>query len=184
MYSYQKESNRLETPEESKPNPRIERFSLIFLLITIFSIAVYSCYTFFVIYRLAEKTFLSKIIIYLLIVYVVAFLLLILFNLHNKRKMRTSLKNYKSATKFFKYAVQIIGFSLSIITAVSAIITTGTTDISALAYSFLSLFVTFLFIFFEIVTIKIRKHIPEIKQNFLEIHERPKKKKKETEEEN
>lgn len=173
----QKESNLATTPEESKKTPRLKKVNTFFFLLTIFSIMLYSCYTFFIIYRLAEKTFLSKIIIYLLGVYIFVFVLLILINLRNKRKMKNNLKDYKSATKFLKYAVQIINFLLSIITAVSAFITTGTTDISALAYAILSLFITLVFIFVEIVSIKIRKNLPLIKRNFLELREKPVKNK-------
>lgn len=179
MYSYQKESNRLTTPEESLPGPKMQKLNNWFFIFTIFSIIVYSCYTFFIVYKLAEKTFLSKIIVYLLGIYVIVFLILILVNLRNRRKMKYSLKNYKSATKFLKYAIQIINFSLSIITAISAFITTGTTDISALAYAFLSILITIIFIFFEIVSIKIRKNFPAIKQNFLELRDKPAKKKQE-----
>lgn len=90
--------------------------------------------------------------------------------------MKTGLKNYKSATKFLKYAIQILNFVLSITTAVSAFITTGTTDFSAIAYAVLSLIVTGVLILFEVAVIIIRKNIPIIKQNFLEIREKPVKK--------
>ena len=171
-----KESNIAYTPEESKRAP-LKKINAAFFLLTFFSIALYSSYTLFVIYKLTEKTFLSKIIMYLLAVYIVAFILLVLVNLGNKRKMNSSLKNYKSATKFLKYSVQIINLVLSIITAISAFITTGTTDIPALAYAFLSIFITFVFIFFEIIVIKVRKNMHLIKQNFLELREKPKRNK-------
>ncbi len=171
----QKESNVAYTPEESKKSP-IKKINLVFFVLTFLSIVLYSSYTLFIIYKLTEKTFLSKFIIYLLLVYIFVFVLLILFNLGNKRKMKRELKNYKSATKFLKYTVQIINFVLSIITAISAFITTGTTDISAIAYAILSIFVTIIFIFFEVIAVKIRKHLPLIKQNFLELREKPKNK--------
>lgn len=173
-----KESNIASTPDESKKTPRFKKINTFLFLFTIFSIAFYSCYTFFVIYKLTKKTFLSKIIIYLLGVYVIVFILLILINLRNKRKMKSKLKDYKSATKFLKYTIQIINFALSIFTAISAFITTGTTDISALAYAVLSLFITFVYIFIEIISIKIRKNLPVIKRNFLELREKPVKNKK------
>lgn len=174
----QKDLNVARTPEESKRQPRLKKISTLFFLLTIFSIAFYSCYTFFVIYKLAKKTFLSKFIIYLLGVYILVFLLLILINLRNKRKMKSNLKDYKSATKFLKYSVQIINFVLSIVTTISAFITTGTTDISALFYAIISMIITIIFIFFEIITIKIRKNLPLIKRNFLELRDKPVKDKK------
>lgn len=173
----QKESNVAYTPEESKRSP-LKKINLVFFVLTFLSIVLYSSYTLFIIYKLTEKTFLSKIIVYLLGIYIVAFVLLILVNLGNKRKMKSNLKNYKSATKFLKYAVQIINFTLSIFTAISAFITTGTTDISALAYAVLSIFITLVFVFFEVIAIKIRKHFPLIKQNFLELREKPENKSK------
>ena len=171
---FQKESNVAYTPEESKRSP-LKKINLVFFILTFLSIVLYSSYTLFIIYKLTEKTFLSKIIVYLLAVYVAVFILLILVNLGNKRKMKSGLKNYKSATKFLKYIVQIINFVLSIVTAISAFITTGTTDISAIAYAILSIFVTLVFVFFEIITIKIRKNFHLIKQNFLELREKPQK---------
>ena len=172
--NFQKESNVAYTPEESKRSP-LKKINLVFFILTFLSIVLYSSYTLFIIYKLTEKTFLSKIIVYLLAVYVAVFILLILVNLGNKRKMKSGLKNYKSATKFLKYTVQIINFVLSIVTAISAFITTGTTDISAIAYAILSIFVTLVFVFFEIISIKIRKNFHLIKQNFLELREKPQK---------
>lgn len=173
----QKESNVAKTPEESKKHPRLKKINTFFFLMTILSIVLYSCYTFFVIYKLTEKTFLSKFIIYLLGLYIVVFILLILINLGNKRRMKSNLKDYKSATKFLKYAVQIINLALSIVTIISAFVTNGTTDILALAYAFLSLFITFIFILVEIISIKIRKNLPLIKRNFLELRDKPSKNK-------
>lgn len=174
----QKESNIATTPEESKRKPRLKRISAFFFLMTILSIALYSCYTFFVIYKLTKKTFLSKFIVYLLGLYVFVFILLILINLGNKRRMKSNLKDYKSATKFLKYSVQIINLILSIFTIISAFITSGTTDIPALAYAFLSLFITLIFIVIEVISIKIRKNLPLIKRNFLELRDKPAKNKR------
>ena len=168
----EKESNIAYTPEESKKGP-LKKLNSIFFVLTFLSIVLYSCYTLFIIYRLTEKTFLSKVIIYLLIAYIVVFVLLVIINLNNKKRMKSKLRDYKSATKFLKYIVQIINLVLSIITAISAFITTGTTDISALAYAVLSIIVTVVFIFFEIIVIKIRRSLPLIKKNFLELREKP-----------
>ena len=90
--------------------------------------------------------------------------------------MKYHLKNYKSATNFLKYAISIINFSLSIFTAISAFVTTGTTDVSAVLYAILSLFVTGFLILFEIAKIIVRKNIPLIKRNFLELREKPENK--------
>lgn len=168
-----KESNRASSPEQ---NPRAEHFSkltIFFWLWNFLSIGLYTCYTLFIIYNLSQKTFLSKFIIYLLYVYIATFVLIILINIGNRKKMKSGLKNYKSATKFLKYAIQILNFILSIATALSAFITTGTTDISAILYAVLSLIVTGVLVLIEIAFIIIRKNIPIIKQNFLEIREKP-----------
>lgn len=171
----EKESNIAVTPEESKKVPKFKKINTFFFLLNLFSIIVFSSYTFFVIYKLTKRTFLSKIILYLLGIYVFVFFLLILVNIGNRRKLKKNLKDYKSATKFLKYIVQIINFLLSIVTAISAFITTGTTDISAIAYAILSIFITIILIFVEIISIKIRKNFSLIKQNFLELREKPRK---------
>lgn len=169
----EKESNVARTPESVAEEIVVPTKSKVaFLLWNIFSIALYTCYTLFVTYKLSEKNFLSKVILYLLIAYAVIFLLLIILSLNARNKMKNRLKNYKSAVKFFKYAIQIINFVLSIITAISAFITTGTTDVSAVLYAVLSLVITVFFIFFEIVKIIIRKNIPLIKYNFLEMRDK------------
>ena len=49
----EKESNVALTPEESKREP-IKKINTFFFLLTFFSIALYSCYTFFVIYKLSK----------------------------------------------------------------------------------------------------------------------------------
>lgn len=167
-----KESNVAVSPEQKPKNEAFTKIRVFFFLWTILSIALYSCYTMFVIYRLAEKTFLSKVIIYLLYVYIGVFALLILLNLGNRKKLKYRLKNYKSATKFLKYAMQILNFMLSIVTAISAFITTGTTDIQAILFAVLSIIVTVVMIFFEVAVIIIRKNIPLIKRNFLEMRDK------------
>ena len=178
----EKESNVAYTPDDEPVRRPFARIKLAFLLWNIFSITLYSCYTLFITYKLAQHTFLSKIMVYLLAIYAFAFVMLILLNLGNRKKLKSGLKNYKSATKFFKYTMQILNFVLSIITAVSAFITTGTTDISAIAYAILSIIITLIMILFEIVGIIIRKHLPIIKQNFLDLRDKPSRKKKQIEE--
>lgn len=168
----EKESNVALTPEDESIRPPQTPIKVAFFVWNLLSITLYSCYTLFITYKLAEKTFLSKIIIYLLAVYAVTFVLLILINLGNNKKLKHNLKNYKSATKFFKYAIQILNFTLSIITAISAFITTGTTDISAIAFAVLSIIVTFFMILFEVAKIIVRKNIPLIKQNFLDLRDK------------
>lgn len=167
-----KESNVAESPKVKRNPEPLTKAKVFFLIWNVLSITLYSCYTFFVIYNLSTKNFLSKVIIYLLIIYAAIFILLLLLSLGNRKKLNRRLKNYKSATNFLKYAIQIINFVLSIITAISALITTGTTDISAILYAVLSFIITLIFIFFEIVKIIIRKNIPIIKYNFLEIRDR------------
>lgn len=174
----QKESNRATTPENHKTFEKLTLIKVMFFIWNIFSIALYSAYTLLVIYKLSEKSFLSKVIIYLLYAYAIIFVLLILINIGNRKRMKYQLKNYKSATNFLKYAIQILNFSLSIFTAISAFITTGKTDFSAIAFAVLSMIITALLIFFEIIKIIIRKNIPIIKRNFLELRDKPEKQKK------
>ena len=184
----EKESNIATTPEPVKPaGDNFSKLKIFFFLWNIISIALYSAYTMFVIYNLSINTFLSKVIVWLLWIYAGAFVLLILISLGNRKKMKYRLKNYKSATNFLKYFIQILNFVLSIITAISAFITTGTTDFSGVIWAVLSIILTFISIMFEVAKIIIRKNISVIKQNFLDIREKPRKSfwlsKKETEKE-
>ncbi len=169
---HEKESNIATTPEDTNTALVISKKSKVFFLLwNILSIALYSCYTFFVTYKLSEKNFLSKIIIYLLIAYAIIFLILLFISINAGSKMKYRLKNYKSAVKFLKYIIQIINFILSIITAISAFITTGKTNVYIIVYAILSLMITTFFIIFEIIKIIIRKNIPLIKYNILEIRD-------------
>ena len=167
----EKESNIASSPEQKPRSESFSKLTIFFWLWNVLSIGLYSCYTLFVIYNLSQKSFLSKVIIYLLYAYIAIFILIILINLGNRKRMKSGLKNYKSATKFLKYAIQVLNFVLSIITAISAFITTGTTDFSAIIYAVLSLIVTGVLILFEIAFIIISKNIPIIKRNFLEIRD-------------
>ena len=173
---HEKESNIASSPEQKPKGESFSKFTIFFWLWNILSIGLYTSYTLFIIYHLSQKNFLSRVIIYMLYAYIAIFILIILINIGNRKKMRSGLKNYKSATKFLKYAIQILNFVLSIATAISAFITTGTTDLSAIAYAVLSLIVTGVLILFEIAVIIVRKNIPIIKRNFLEIREKPVKK--------
>ena len=90
--------------------------------------------------------------------------------------MKAGLKNYKSATKFLKYSMQVLNFVLSIITAITALFQTGKLDFQSILFATLSFIVTLFLILFEIAGIIIRKNIPIIKRNFLELREKPIKK--------
>lgn len=178
---------RKQTPKESKyastPDPVAPatdswtKLKVFFFLWNIISITLYSAYTMFVIYKLSINTFLSKAIMWLLLAYAFAFVLLVLINLGNRKRMNRQLKNYKSATNFLKYAIQILNFVLAITTAISALITTGTTDFSAVLWAVISFILTIVAILFEVVKIIIRRNIFAIKQNFLDIREKPKQSK-------
>lgn len=177
-----KESNVATTPEDSVGSENFTKSKVFFFIWNILSITLYSAYTLFVIYEMAEKTFLSKIIMYLLYAYGIAFILLILINIGNRRKLKSNLKNYKSATKFLKYAMQILNFILSITTALSALFSGAGIDFKSVLFAILSFIVTIVLILFEIAGIIVRKNISVIKHNFLEIREKPvKRKKQETE---
>lgn len=167
-----KESNVATTPEDSIPKKKEKPITVWFLIWNIVPIIVYCCYTFFFVYKTAQNNFLSKIIIYLLAVYIIVFLLLVLFNFKSKSKMKKGLKNYKSAASFLRHTVTIINFSLSIITLIGVFFTTGTIDFKRFIYAIAVLIVTVISIFFEIGKIIFRKNISLIKQNFLEIRDK------------
>lgn len=169
----EKESNVATTPEPEKRTSTFTKWKVFFFIWNICTITLYSAYTLFVIYQMAEKTFLSKVIVYLLYAYIAAFVLLILINIGNRKKLKSGLKNYKSATKFLKYAMQILNFVLAISTAVSVLFTTGTFDFKTILFAVLSLIVTLVLILFEIAGVIIRKNIPIIKRNFLELRDKP-----------
>lgn len=171
----QKESNIAKTPDEFLGKKTLSKTKVFFFVWNIFTITLYSCYTLFIVYKLTEKTFLSKIIPYLLGIYVISFLLLIFINLGNHKKLKYKLKNFGSATKFLKYSVQILNFVLSIFTAINAFFISGSTDFSTIVFAVLSIFVTAILILFEIAKILIRKHMPLIKQNFYELRDKPMK---------
>ena len=177
-YSYQKESNIVDTPEESIPEKKSKPITGWFLLWNLVPILLYCSYTFFFVYKTAQTNFLSKIIIYLLAVYVLVFILLVLFSLGNRSKMKSNLKNFKSATNFLRYTITIINFTLSIFTLIGAFLTTGAVDFKAFVYAILILIVTIISIFFEIGKIIIRKNISVIKQNFLDLRMKGLKKNK------
>lgn len=168
----QKLSNEIFTPNDAIPPKKISKAKILFYLWNVFSITLYSCYTMFVIYHLSEKNFLSHLIIYLLYAYAAAFVLIIFINIKNHKQLSAKLKNYKSATNFLKYFVQCINFILSIITAISALISTGSLDFNAIGYAALSLFITLVMIIVEFAKIIIRKNMPLIKYNFLEIRDK------------
>lgn len=168
----EKLSNEIYTPADSISQKKPSKAKIFFFVWNILSIVLYSSYTMFVIYQMSERTFLSKMIIYLLYAYAAIFILIILLNLRNRKKLKYKLKNYQSATNFLKYLVQIINFILSIATAVSALFATGNLDFNAIGYAVLSIIVTFVLIFVEIVKIIIRKNLPIIKYNFLEIRDK------------
>ena len=177
-----KESNRVKTPDELVPEKKPKKITFWFLVWNLFPIIIYSLYTLFIVYNSTQKTFLSKVIVYLLGVYIFAFILLVLVNIGNRSRMKRDLKNYKSATKFLKYAVTIINFSLSIITVVNAFITNGTADFKTLLYAIIVLIITFISVLFEIGMIIVRKNISLIKQNFLELRDKAKNELKNKEE--
>ncbi len=181
----EKESKYAETPENSQ-NQKLSttKLKVIFYVWNIFSIVLFSSYTMFVIYKLSEKSFLSKIIIYLLIAYFFAFVLLILISIGNKTSLKYRLKNFQSATKFLKYSVQIINFTLALATSLNVLFTTGRVDVSAIFYGILSLILTIICILFEIAKIIIRKNIPLIKHNFLEMRDKPVPPRKQNKDEN
>lgn len=170
----EKQSNIASTPE---PIPeRKEKWSKIqvfFFFWNLVSISIYSAYTFFVIYNLSISTFLATLIKWVLLAYGIAFLILILINIGNRKRMNRQLKNYKSATNFLKYFIQTLNFVLSIATAVNALIITGTTDFSAVMWAVVSFTFTVINILFEVAKIIIRRNFSAIKQNFLDIREKP-----------
>lgn len=181
VYSYKKtkESNIVDTPEEAIPEKKQKPITGWFLLWNLVPILLYCGYTFFFVYKNSQNNFLSKIVIYLLAIYVVVFILLVLVSLGNRSKMKRNLKNYKSAATFLRYTITIINFTLSIITLIGAFITTGSVDFASFLYAILILIVTVISIFFEIGKIIVRKNINLIKQNFFDLRIKSSKKNKE-----
>ena len=172
----EKQSNVARTPEPiPEKKEKWSKIQVFFFLWNLVSITIYSAYTFFVIYNLSISTFLATLIKWILLAYGVAFLLLILINIGNRKRMNRQLKNYKSATNFLKYFIQTLNFVLSIATAVNALIITGTTDFSAVMWAVVSFTFTVINILFEVAKIIIRRNFSAIKQNFLDIREKPRK---------
>ena len=172
----EKESKIASSPEPvPEKKEKWSKIQVFFFFWNLISITIYSAYTFFVIYNLSISTFLATLIKWILLAYGVAFLLLILINLGNRKRMNRQLKNYKSATNFLKYFIQTLNFILSIATAVNALIITGTTDFSAVMWAIVSFTFTVINILFEVAKIIIRRNFSAIKQNFLDIREKPRK---------
>ena len=168
----QKESNVATTPENKLPVDGFSKSKFYLLLWNILSMAFYCCYIFFIIMQINYNQFLSKLIIWLVYIYITALVLLILLSIGSKRKLKSRMKNYKSALNFLKYFIQLVNFVLSIVTALSAFLTTGKADVKALSYAIISLGLTVIMVAFEVVKIIIRKNIPIVKKNFLEIRDR------------
>ena len=171
----QKESNIIETkgPVEF-PEDKHAKFRFWFLLWNIVSIAFYTCYAFLSIYKLSEGSFLKNAFIYFLIGYTIAFALLVILNMNNQKKLGKKLKNYKSATKFLKYTIQLVNFALSCITFFQSIGRT-TISFSSILFAFISLAITIFNIMLECAILIIRKNMPLIKQNFLELRDKENK---------
>ena len=80
--------------------------------------------------------------------------------------------------------MQIINFTLALATSLNVLFTTGRVDVSAIFYGILSLILTIICILFEIAKIIIRKNIPLIKHNFLEMRDKPVPPRKQNKDEN
>lgn len=167
----EKESNIAETPENSKPKSEFSVAKFYYMIWYIFSLAFHICYVGYIIITIAQKNFLSQVIVYLLYAYAIALVLIILFSLGNKSKLKARLTDYKSAVNFLKYLIQMISFVLSFVTAVSSFFTTGKFDSVAMSSAITSLILTAIMAVFEFIKIMIRKNIPIVKQNFLRIKE-------------
>ena len=168
----EKESNIARTPENKLPVDGFSKSKFYLLLWNILSMAFYCCYIFFIILQISYSDFLSKLIIWLVYIYIGAFALLLLLSIGSKKKLKARMTNYKSALNFLKYFIQLVNFVLSIVTALSAFLVTGKTDIKALSYAIMSLGLTVIMVAFEVFKIIIRKNIPVVKKNFFEIRDR------------
>lgn len=167
----EKESNIAGTPENAKPKAEFSIAKFYYMLWFLFSMTFHICYVTYIIITIAQKNFLSQIIVYLLYGYAIALVLIILFSLGNKSKLKARLTNYKSAVNFLKYLIQMISFVLSLVTAISSFFTTGKFDSLAMSSALTSLLLTAIMAFFEFIKIMIRKNIPIVKQNFLRMKE-------------
>lgn len=168
----QKESNIATTPIEKTPVETFSKKKFYLLLWHIISLALYLVYIFYFIIKIAQGNFLSRLIFWLIYGYIAAFFIIVIISIGNKRKLKSRMKSFKSAVKFLKYFIQIVTFVMSIVTAISAFIATGKFDMSALIYAFVSLILTIIMVLFEVIKIVIRKNIPTVKHNFLEMREK------------
>lgn len=168
----QKESNIIETKGPIVlPEDKHAKFRFWFLLWNIVSLTFYTCYAFLTIYKLSEGSFLKNVFIYFLVGYTIAFALLVILNMGNQKKLGKKLKDYKSATKFLKYFIQLVNFTLSCITFFQSIGKT-TISFSSVLFALFSLTITIFNILLECAILIIRKNMPLIKQNFLELRDK------------
>lgn len=167
----EKESNIASAPEHKKTPSTFSVKKFYLSLWNTISFGLYIVYVFYLILRVEEISFLYDIIVYAFYGYGIALALIFLLSIGKKSKLKTRLKNYKSAVKFLQYTIQLVSFVLLIITALSSLFTTGKLDVLALTNALYSLIVTIVMVIFEIIKIMIRKNIPVVKENFLRLRE-------------
>lgn len=156
----------------SKPKKEFSKAKFYYLLWNIVYMSFTFCYAFYLIITVAEQNFLADVIKFLLYFYGAVLVLVILFSIGSKKKLKRRLTTYKSALNFLKYLIQLISFSLAIVNAISSFFITGKFDSNALSSAFASLILTVIMAVIEIVKIMIRKNVPIVKQNLLKIKER------------
>ncbi|MBQ8425312.1 MAG: hypothetical protein IJX17_04755 [Clostridia bacterium] len=167
----EKESNIASAPEHIKAPSTFSAKKYYLLLWNILSMTFFCIYVFYLIFRVPEISFLYNIIVYVLYGYGIALILILLLSIGKKSKLKTRLKNYKSAIKFLQYTIQIVSFTLLIVTAISSLFTTGKLDVLALKNALSSLVLTCIMVMFEVFKIMVRKNVPVVKENFLRLKE-------------
>ena len=167
-----KQTNIASSPEQAPEKKEFSKAKFYYLLWYIVSLSFHLGYVVYLILTIAEKTFLSKAITYLLYGYGVVFLIIVLVSLKDKKRLKDRIKNYKSALNFLKYLIQLISFTVSIVNAISSFFVLGKFDRTALGTAMISLILTLIMIVLEVTKIIIRKNIPIFKRNFLRIKEK------------
>ena len=97
-----KQTNIASSPEQAPEKKEFSKAKFYYLLWYIVSLSFHLGYVVYLILTIAEKTFLSKAITYLLYGYGVVFLIIVLVSLKDKKRLKDRIKNYKSALNFLK----------------------------------------------------------------------------------
>lgn len=96
------------------------KFKVIFFIITILSVLLQTALTFYLLYVNATTKIFKDIVIVLTIAYVLAFLLIVLLSLPNKKISREALAGYKRSQKTVKRVLKLLMLMVAIINILNA----------------------------------------------------------------